>query len=217
MKYQLINKDSTFQVAILADGDFPHNDIPLNILNNTIKIIVCDGAARKFNLFNITDKQITLIGDGDSCPDNLKKKFSLIHISEQQDNDLTKATKYALSKESNITDVAYIAATGKREDHTLANIFLLMHYYDKLHLHPVMISDYGYFIPTDGDSEFQTFPGQQVSIYNFDCKILEGKGLRWDTYPYKEFWQGTLNEATGTLVSFHADGNYLVYLTHKRK
>ena len=132
---------------------------------------------------------------------------------------MTKATRYLMSlsafKEG--AKVAYLGCTGKREDHTLGNISLMMRYYSSFHLQPIMITDHGYFIPTCGESCFKTFAHQQISIFNFGCKRLESEGLLWQSYAYDALWQGTLNEASGNEVTFHADGFYMVYLTFEGK
>ena len=93
----------------------------------------------------------------------------------------------------------------------------MMRYHSEFHLQPVMITDHGYFIPTQGNSTFKTFARQQVSIFNFGCKQLKSKGLVWDSFAYDALWQGTLNEAQGDEISFLADGPYLVYLTFEGK
>ena len=113
--------------------------------------------------------------------------------------------------------IAYVGATGLREDHTLGNIFLLPRYRREFGLLPVMLSDYGCFIPASGDTAFATFARQQVSIFNVSCSRLSGEGLRWQPYAYSQMWQGTLNEALGDTVVMHGDGDYIMYFTHEAK
>ena len=64
---------------------------------------------------------------------------------------------------------------------------------------------------------FQSFARQQISIFNFGCHTLEGKGFKWNPYPYQEFWQGALNEALGDEVTIGADGSYLLFHTFEVK
>ncbi len=163
------------------------------------------------------------MGDGDSLSEELKQRYAHIyhHISEQEFNDLTKATLFARShlKMDASTHTrprfCYLGATGKREDHTLGNISLMLYYYRQLAIDPVMITDYGYFVAASGTMRFESFPGQQVSIFNATCKELSSNGLKWDIYPFNELWQGTLNEALSNEFTIHADGDYLIYRTHK--
>ena len=210
-----------FSAVILAAGDFPNHVLPLRILRTAENLIVCDGALEELLDYEIAPTAV--VGDGDSLSEELKQRYAHIYhpISEQEFNDLTKATLFARShlKMDASTHTrprfCYLGATGKREDHTLGNISLMLYYYRQLAIDPVMITDYGYFVAASGSMRFASFPGQQVSIYNATCKELSSSGLKWDIYPFSELWQGTLNEALSTEFTVHADGDYLLYRTHK--
>ena len=219
--YTLLNN---FSAVILADGEFPTHQIPLDILHQAHRLICCDGAL--FTLYKRqpqeterlrAEERLYGVGDGDSLPAELKAKYEDIfhHVVEQEDNDLTKATRFVM--EMGKKRIAYLGATGKREDHTLANIALMVHYYRDLGLQPVMITDYGWFVVAEGDATFDAFPRQQVSIFNISCQQLQSRGLKWDIFPFKELWQGTLNEAEGDHFDIDADGIYIVYLTVEAK
>lgn len=206
----------TFDAVILCAGDFPTHAVPLGILHSARRIIACDDAGERL----MCDHGITpdaIVGDGDSMSQDFRQKYAdIIHIVNEQDyNDQTKATRFCV--EHGWKRIAYIGSTGRREDHTIGNMSLLQFYRRELGVCPVMITDYGYLMPAMGDCVFATFPRQQVSIFNHTCSILSANGLRWQPYAYKELWQGTLNEAVGMEVSFHADGEYTVYLTHEAK
>ena len=196
--------NTQFDVVIVANGEFPTNEIPLGILKNAKHIVACDGAIK-----NVPRAEV-VVGDGDSVPTVYHDK--LIQIEEQEDNDLTKATRYCLSMKWH--KIAFLGCTGKREDHTLGNIGLLMRYFREMGVEGMMFTDYGFFTPACGNHTFQSQKGQQVSIFNFGCKQLTSEGLRWNSYAYEEWWQGTLNEALSDKFSFCADGYYLVYQTY---
>ena len=89
----------------------------------------------------------------------------------------------------------------------------MVRYFLEMGVEPLLVTDYGWFVVAKGNSEFESFPGQQVSIFNVNCKKLISEGLKWQSYPYRQFWQGTLNEALSAVFRFHADGCYLVYRT----
>ena len=199
--------NTLFDVVIVGNGEFPTNEIPLKILKNAQHIIACDGAIK-----HVPQAEV-VVGDGDSVPTAYQDR--LIKIEEQEDNDLTKATRYCLSMKWE--KIAYLGCTGKREDHTLGNIGLLMRYYRKMGIEGIMFTDYGFFTPVHGNHTFQSQKGQQVSIFNFGCKQLTSEGLKWDSYVFDEWWQGTLNESLGDQFSFCADNYYLVYQTYKVK
>ena len=215
MKYYITTKDTPFDAVILGAGDFPSNSIPLTILERAPYICCCDGAGATLMRHGVMPDAI--IGDGDSLDEEFKKKnANIIHlVHEQDDNDLTKATRFCLN--NGLTNIAYLGATGKREDHTIANISLMLTYKNKWGISPTMITDYGYFVPAKGNNEFETFKGQQVSIFNVSCTRLAATGLRWEPYVFEHLWQGALNEATGQHVIFECNGDYIVFLTHEAK
>ena len=184
-----------FDAVIVANGQFPTHAIPLAILHDAKHIVACDGA-----IHHIPQAE-AVIGDGDSVPEAFRSK--LIRIEEQDDNDLTKATRYCV--ENGWKRIAYLGCTGKREDHTLGNISLLMRYY----------RDMG----VDGtiNRTFPSMKGQQISLWNFGSHQLASTGLHWDAYNFQEWWQGTLNEALGEEFAITADGYYMVYQTYDVK
>ena len=154
-----------------------------------------------------------IIGDGDSLLPEYKKRFSsiILQISDQETNDQTKAVHYLQSK--GIRKIAIVGATGKREDHTLGNISLLMEYM-KSGMEVRTVTDYGTFIPVSDTQSFASYPGQQVSIINFGAKGLKAEGLFYPLSDFTNWWQGTLNEATADEFTIHCTGEYLVFLAY---
>ena len=205
--YPLIHKIGDFDAVILAHGDFPQAEIPLDLLRQAPFVCACDGAVNHY------PQADAIVGDGDSVPESLRNR--LIRIDEQEDNDLTKATRYCLSK--GMRRIAYLGTTGKREDHTLGNISLIVRYVQEMGIEPLLATDYGWFVVAEGESTFESFKGQQVSIFNMSCNALSSEGLLWQAYPYRQWWQGTLNEAAGDSFMLKGDGLYLVYRTYQAK
>ncbi len=198
---------NAFDVVVLANGTFPSHSVPLDLLRQAIHVVCCDGAVQNFPGADI------VIGDGDSTPSEYHDR--LVRIEEQADNDLTKATRYCIGQ--GWKRIAYLGCTGMREDHTLGNLSLLMRYFREWQVAGVMFTDEGYFTPARGNQAFESFPGQQVSIFNFGCTLLESEGLKWAAYPFQEWWQGTLNEALQTSFAIQSDGDYLVFRTYLPK
>ena len=60
---------------------------------------------------------------------------------DQETNDQTKAVNYLMEK--GFRRIAIVGATGRREDHTLGNISLLMEYM-RMGQKYVMYTDYGF-------------------------------------------------------------------------
>ena len=132
------------EAVVLANGEYPTASLPLHILESAPYVVCCDGGAdeyiRQGHIPNL------IIGDGDSiCEENRRKYGHLLHcISEQETNDQTKAVSYLLSQGKR--RIAIVGATGRREDHTLGNISLLMDYM-RAGADVCTYTDYGVFIP----------------------------------------------------------------------
>lgn len=218
--------ENAISAVILADGDFPTRPEALAILDSAPVLICCDGAfasllERRAALAKrlIGEKRLLITGDGDSLPQDLIRDYSSIfrHVSEQDDNDLTKAMKLVrelCKEEVEPLRVAILGATGKREDHTIGNVSLLQYYRMEMGIEAKMYTDFGCFIPLSGDAEIPCRKGQQMSIFNHSCTCLESEGLRWPCRPFASLWEGTLNACTGSSVRFRSDGEYTVYLTY---
>ena len=204
-----------FDAVILADGEFPTADIPLQILREAKYLCCCDGAAAKAIAQGFMPDAI--VGDGDSLTPEFKTRYAaIIHLeSEQEDNDLTKASRFCIAK--GFRHIAYLAATGKREDHTIGNIFLLPRYVLQFGITPEIYTDHGWFSVINETTELPSFPGQQVSIFNITGKKVEGEGFTWPPYTYNELWQGTLNEAKSDRILLKTDGIMIVFRTYLAK
>ena len=197
------------EAVILANGDYPVHPIPLQILANAPYIVCCDGGADAYiDRGNIPD---AIIGDGDSLSEENRRKHSQIlhYVSDQETNDQTKAVNFLLSQGKK--NIIIVGATGKREDHTLGNISLLIDYM-RTGAHVRMLTDYGIFIPCHDTCSFPSQPGQQISIINFGAHHLRGEGLVYPLSDFTNWWQGTLNECIGTEFTIEAEGEYLVFL-----
>ena len=193
-----------FDAVIVANGEFPSHSVPLGILRQACHVVACDGA-----IIHVPEAE-AVVGDGDSIPASYRDR--LVKVDEQDDNDLTKATRYCVSR--GWRRIAYLGTTGQREDHTLGNIALLMRYYREFGVHGIILTDHGIFTPMHGRHVFPSIPGQQVSIFNFGSSRLTSEGLKWSSYAYEQLWQGTLNEALADSFTLDADGYYLVYQTY---
>ncbi len=194
-----------YDAVVLANGEQPTHPIPLRLLHEAPYVVCCDGAIAQY------DRADAVVGDGDSIPSWAQDAYQTIfeQVSEQDDNDLTKATRHCMAK--GYRRIVYLGATGMREDHTLGNISLLMRYAKEFGLDPIMATNYGWFVSGSKTQVFSSVPGQQVSLINFGCTQLRTEGLRYDGYPFTSWWQGTLNEATADHFSIVADGDYLVF------
>lgn len=195
---------------ILADGSFPVHKIPLGYLEDKQFIVCCDGSVG--NLVAAGFQPDAIVGDMDSISPELKDRFSdRIFIDENQEtNDLTKAVEWC--RAMNYKDIVILGGTGKREDHTIANISLLTEY--AVYMNVIMVTDSGIFRPLLSSSAVSAFPGQQISVFSIDpATEVTSLGLK---YPLtrtkiKNWWCATLNEALGDNFSLEFEGRLIVY------
>lgn len=180
---------------IIANGAFPKKKFLINELKNAPFVIVCDGAIKHIDRLNI--RVDVIIGDLDSINKKLKEKYfkKIVYVPDQMSNDLSKAFYYGLNL--GFDKFIILGATGKREDHTLGNISLLL-LYAKSCKNIIMKSDYGEFEVVKTPCKISSVKGQQISIFCFDPHIkISSKNLK---YPLKELSlpllaSATLNEA----------------------
>lgn len=209
IKYKLPLPSQKTECVILANGEFPKKRLTLSILRNAKYIVCCDGAINNLSKLNIEPDAI--VGDCDSLfPENSRKYAKIIHqIKEQETNDLTKAVKFSIDQGK--VNLTILGATGNREDHTIGNISLLAEY---LHIANVqMITDYGVFVAIDSTATFQSYIGQQVSLFCIDpCKITT-HNLKYavSNQTFTNWWQATLNESTEDEFSIETNGRIIVY------
>ncbi len=202
--------------VILANGDYPVHPRPLEILRTADFRIACDGAAVSLLAHGIIPNRIA--GDFDSLPPALLQQYAsrLVHESEQETNDLSKAFRCALRHIDPAVPLTILGATGKREDHTLGNIALLADFAG-LHENIRLVTDTGIFFPMLRSGSFQTVPGQQVSIFNPAGQPvrISGNGFK---YPIRDlvlrsWWTATLNSAEGESCSLEFEQGTLLVFT----
>ena len=182
---------------ILANGTFPKAKQLLDLLDVAAQIICCDGAANK--LIESGREPSVIIGDLDSVFPDYKEKYKdiMIHVDDQNTNDLTKAVNWCCSNK--IEEIIIMGATGEREDHTIANVSLLAEYQKNIKVK--MLTDNGIFIPISKTTSFKATPGQQVSIFSMKPTVsICSEGLKYplDNLALDNWWMGTLNEANST-------------------
>lgn len=205
------NMEYPFEAVVVAGGDYPTSEQALQVLHNAPYVVCCDGAADRYiSTGHVPD---AIVGDGDSISAYNRTKYAaLLHIiAEQETNDQTKAVNYLLGK--GMRHIAIVGATGRREDHTIGNISLLIEY-ARAGAQVRSFTDHGVFIPCNGDTTLKCRKGQQVSIFAITAKELSSEGLLYPIYDFTNWWQGTLNECTGEQFTIHAEGEYLLFVNY---
>ena len=204
-------KNKVYDAVIVAGGEYPTAPLPLEVMQSAPFVVCCDGAAdRHIATGRVPD---AIVGDGDSISAANREKYAhLLHvISEQETNDQTKAVRFLMERGKR--SIAIVGATGKREDHTIGNISLLIEY-ARAGCDVRSFTDHGVFIPCNGTTTHKCRKGQQVSIFSITAKELSAEGLLYPIYDFNNWWQGTLNECTGNEFTINANGEYLLFINY---
>jgi len=198
--------NSADNIVILANGLFPTSKQGLDLLEAADQLICCDGAADKLIAYGLVPHVI--IGDLDSVSTKIREQYAslLIHLDDQNSNDLTKAVHYCIEK--GYPSVTILGATGLREDHTLGNISLMIEYFPRIEVR--IISDYGIFFLVQSGEEVQSYAGEKISFFSIDNSIcVTSKGLKYplDKLQLSNWYAATLNEARAESFSLHYESD----------
>lgn len=200
--------------VIIGNGDFPKKEYPLYLLSRADYIVCCDGALDRYLRYT-RDRSMTrlpdaVIGDMDSISASSRKKYAhlAVKVDDQETNDQTKAFDYVIRTFKDVSEIIFLAATGKREDHTLGNMSLLMEYARRddvkaSGIHIEMVSDYSTIIPVTDSTELDCGQGRSISIISPDSSLrIRSKGLQWptDNVIFDNWWKATLNRASEDTV-----------------
>ncbi len=198
-------------IVILGNGAFPTEPYPLYLLDSAEGVVCCDGALEKWLSQDAWARPLAVVGDMDSLPQELQERFSalVVHETEQDYNDLTKAMRWVLREHPEVTEIVILGATGLREDHTVGNLGLLMEFPRLLDLGErkvSMVSDYGTAFAITGSCDLHLGEGRRISIFSADNSLRIGStGLEWplDDVVFDAWWKATLNRTSAPVVSLH--------------
>ena len=112
-----------------------------------------------------------------------------------------------------INKITILGATGRRDDHSLGNIFSLLQFPTPANC--TLITDYGTFSTVENKKKIKSYKGQQISIFSLDTEIkITSTNLKYNlnNTMLNTLYIGTLNESLEeyfTLALSH--GKILVY------
>ena len=130
-----------------------------------------------------------------------------VRISDQDTNDLEKAMSYCAKR--GWKNPVIVGATGKREDHTIGNVFRALDY------GLTVVSDFGTFRPVCGRRSFRACKGAGVSVFAPDGMTqMTSRGLVWplDGVRFENLYCATLNRCAGRTFSVTSDRPVMVYV-----
>ncbi len=198
-------------VAVIAAGSFPRKAYPRYLAGTADRVVVCDGALEAWLKAFPGREPDAVVGDMDSIPQALAKRFAhILHPeSEQETNDLSKAIRYILSNIPDASEIHIIGGTGKREDHTVGNLSLLMEYaslYGLSGLSEVsldLVSDTCTAFAVTDTCSLAVGEGRSISLFSPDNSLkITSEGLVWPTdgVVFDNWWKATLNKASADVV-----------------
>lgn len=202
--------------VIVGNGQFPKKEYPLYLLESADYVICCDGAIdtylRHFRGRNLRRPDV-VIGDMDSLSKKTAERFRdiAVKIDEQETNDQSKAFHYILEHFPDVDTVHILGATGKREDHTIGNLSLLMEYAREMRRQDCgrtvfvdIVSDWSTAFAITDSCTLDVGEGRSVSIICPDNSLnIKSEGLIWptDNVVFDNLWQATLNRASADRIS----------------
>ncbi|MEY2921715.1 MAG: hypothetical protein RL108_324 [Bacteroidota bacterium] len=136
-----IVRDDQEPALIIANGASCSYELLGQLLEWSPIVVVLDNAIDRVLQLDI--KVDVLLGDfdGDFDPEIYKEKqypLEIVHTPNQEKTDLEKALDYLVEKGHKAVNIVW--ATGKRADHTLANITNIVSYREKIKI--VIIDDH---------------------------------------------------------------------------
>ena len=195
--------------VVLADGDFPRRGGKAwEALLAAKRVIACDGAAAAYKR-RFSRWPDYIVGDLDSL--SSPPDFA-IEMSSDEENDLSKALSFCRAHLWN--DIVIVGATGKREDHTIANIFIA------LDASVPILTDCGVFHPVEGEAVLRAEKGTGVSVFApSPTTQMTSKGLVWplDGVKFKNFYCAASNRASSTKISLTSSERVFVFIASKEK
>ena len=200
----------------MGNGQFPKKEYPLYLLESADCVVCCDGALdtylRHFRGRNLRRPDV-VVGDMDSLSKKTAERFRdiAVKIDEQETNDQSKAFHYILEHFPDVDTVHILGATGKREDHTIGNLSLLMEYAREMRRQDCgrtvfvdIVSDWSTAFAITDTCTLDVGEGRSVSIICPDNSLnIKSEGLVWptDNVVFDNLWQTTLNRASADRIS----------------
>lgn len=201
-----------YDTVIVANGEPPAHPEALRLLREARTVVCCDGAVGSVVALGM--EPTVIVGDGDSIAPELAERFAdRIRPDKSEDySDLTKAVNYCEAQ--GVRRFAILGGGGRREDHLLGNVSLLIGYSRKFEV--VMVTNYGIFTPIHTSTTFACSVGQPVSVFSFSSETrITYHGLK---YPaslrrFAQLWEGTLNvtESDEFTIELHDEGDVVIY------
>jgi len=200
------------KALLIANGVLPSARLVLELVSTSDFIACADGGTR--HALRLGIQPDVVIGDLDSLSTRMRenlKQVKIIELVDQDKTDLEKAIDYLLKRRAK--RITVLGATGKRIDHTLANVALLATYQPRVNL--TLVDPTGEILIVQTKVTFPAKRGATVSLLPIDgAPRVTTTGLRYPlTNETLEFGsRGVSNEVVGSTVEVLVRGGRLLLI-----
>ena len=162
------------KVLIVANGEAPEDGLMKQLAMESAFVVAADGGSATAFSADITPDFI--VGDLDSLPSSDFPDDRVVRLADQSTTDLEKAIEFCI--ERGATEVSIVGAGGRRADHALGNLSVLVLFRDRVDVR--IIDDLFEISVVNGTAEVSGSKGTVVSLIALGpCEGVTTEGLRW--------------------------------------
>ncbi len=166
------------RIVIMLNGQVPRRDLLDSVVQEADVLIGADAGALRLREAGLRVDYV--VGDFDSVPAELLQSLpadSVVHDPGQDDTDLEKALRFAVSRWQN-PQIVVLGTTGDRLDHVLGNVLGAVRYTDRAFIRFVEDGSISYF--GNRRVEFHAPIGATVSLLPLgEAEGVRTQGLKW--------------------------------------
>jgi thiamine pyrophosphokinase len=192
------------RLAIIANGEKPLHPEVMAALRQCDACVCCDCLPPEG-----APPLLQVVGDMDTLCDMLPADLVTDCHEDQETNDLTKAMRWVQAHEPE-AEMAFFAVTGKREDHTLANLALIAASGKSTQV----FTESGRFdVLIAGETTLDAVPQTPISFLSFVPQRITARGVVWpvEQLLLESLWRATLNRTSASQVNVTCEAPLLVY------
>lgn len=201
---------------IIANGEPPRKQLLVALAKQAQVIVCADGGANAALRFGIQPHAI--VGDMDSIHAQALVRFRNVTIVEDHDDnttDLEKAIQWVIRQK--IQHITVVAATGRRLDHSIGNLGVLVKFHTDAHI--TMVDDFGELLFVGSELRFEAAKGTTISLIPLTrCEGITTVGLQYglkDESLELGVREGTSNRVIASPVVITVrSGSLLLYKVH---
>lgn len=192
------------RIAIIANGTPPETKEELGALAACGGCVCCDRLPPAG-----APPLLQVVGDLDTLRTAEIPQALLSHDSDQETNDLTKAVRWC-ERHKPEACLDYFSVTGRREDHTVANLALIAGYGRPARI----FTAHGRFqLFCAGQARLSVRPGTPISFLSFVAQRVTVRGVVWpvENLLLDTLWRATLNRTSDSSLDLCCEAPLFVY------